>query len=229
MINLAHRLWLQVSEIWADWFRPPKTWQPWAATRADRYPRLFAAIAARLGDRPAEVLSFGCSTGEEVFSLRQYLPQARLHGIDINRAALALARRRLARMPGAGTITFNHASDTRDQPTAFYDAVFACAVFRHARLNQAPRVCAPILRFAAFEAAMLGLARIIRPGGFLVLRSANFRLADTQAAEMFDLVLSVPPGQPVPPIYGPDDGLREGLVGDDGLYCRRPDHIWPTA
>jgi SAM-dependent methyltransferase len=51
----------------------PGEYQPYSYTRADRYPWLFEFAAARLGSRqPLSILSFGCSRGDEVFSLRSF-------------------------------------------------------------------------------------------------------------------------------------------------------------
>ncbi len=54
-------------------------------TVEDRYPELFAQCRERLADRPGvRILSYGCATGEEVFTLARYLPQAEIVGVDIN-------------------------------------------------------------------------------------------------------------------------------------------------
>ena len=52
----------------------PGEFQPYYYTRPDRYPWLFGFAAARIGARrDVRILSFGCSRGDEVFSLRRYL------------------------------------------------------------------------------------------------------------------------------------------------------------
>ncbi|GEM_PF-3630399 len=61
-------------------------------TADNRYPRIFAFVRDQLADRDRpRVLSFGCSTGEEVFSLRRYMPAADITGIDINPWAISLS------------------------------------------------------------------------------------------------------------------------------------------
>ena len=56
--------------------------QPFPDTFDNRYPELFAALADRLrGIERPRVLSFGCSDGAELRSLRRYLPDADLIGI----------------------------------------------------------------------------------------------------------------------------------------------------
>ncbi|MDQ6617891.1 MAG: hypothetical protein M3083_24890 [Actinomycetota bacterium] len=65
-------------------------------TWMDRYPGVFAACRDHLGDRPGlNVLSFGCSTGDEALTLRGYFPQATIVGAEINRRCLAVCRRQI--------------------------------------------------------------------------------------------------------------------------------------
>jgi hypothetical protein len=65
---------------------PPRgAFQPFNDTRADRYPKILGSVQSTLGAASKiRILSYGCSTGEEVFSLRTYLPCAVIKGIDIN-------------------------------------------------------------------------------------------------------------------------------------------------
>src|SRR6185312_914791 len=55
------------------------------ATRIDRYPLAFRFARDQLGDEATtHILSFGCSTGEEVFTLRRYFPVATIKGIEVD-------------------------------------------------------------------------------------------------------------------------------------------------
>lgn len=59
--------------------RPDNLFQPYARTAFDRHPRIFSCVRDRVPDSDTtRILSFGCSTGEEVFSLRRYFPQAKI-------------------------------------------------------------------------------------------------------------------------------------------------------
>src|SRR5258708_8966611 len=79
---------------------PRNLFQPDNFTLPDRYPHLFQLAATTIGDGPEKrILSFGCSTGEEVFALRRYFPSATIVGIDINRHNVALCERKLAKRP----------------------------------------------------------------------------------------------------------------------------------
>src|SRR5581483_6848361 len=72
------------------WWPKRGTFQPFNDTQPDRYPAIFRFVQARLGaETPAAILSFGCATGEEVFSLRRYFPRATIKGVDINPGNIA--------------------------------------------------------------------------------------------------------------------------------------------
>lgn len=205
----------------AEILKPANLFQPHATTSANRYPVEFAALAEALAVTEPAILSFGCSSGEELISLRQQFPTARMHGVDINPVAVRVARKLVA---GDSAITVARAGDASDLEPSSYDVVTALAVFRHADLNEAPPRCDPILRFADFERTVNGLAGCVRPGGLFVIRHANFRFTDCSVAAGFEAVRtgfeSAGEGGLLTPIYGRDDVLI-GVTGrDDGIYRR---------
>lgn len=180
--------------------RPGNLFQYRSLTRPDRYPVVFQWVRAQLAEvaRP-QLLSFGCATGEEVFSLREYFPGAAITGFDINARNIAACRARLAARPDPA-ISFA-VRDSADGETAeSYDAIFCLAVFQHQSL-QDPRIvdCSRHIRFAAFEATLAGIARALKPGGLLAIRHADFRFADTAVSGGFTPVLRITPqGAPHP-------------------------------
>lgn len=197
--------------------------QPFTTTGYDRYPEEFLVVRKALGTTDPEILSFGCSSGDELLTLRAYFPTARIHGIEANPLAARTARRRTA---GDGRITVARGTDASDVVAASYDVVLALAVFRHADLNHAPPLASPVLRFADFERTVTDLAAAVRPGGVLVIRHANFRFTDTAVAAGFELVRggfasAGTEGLPTP-VYGADDALLALDRRDDGIYRRRP-------
>ncbi len=64
-------------------------------TEAERYPELFD-LAAKLRPSARRILSFGCSSGEEIEAIRQRFPGATIVGAEINPRSRAKARRRLS-------------------------------------------------------------------------------------------------------------------------------------
>jgi len=200
---------------------PEGLFQPEATTAPDRYPVLFRFVRERLGDTPeCRILSFGCSTGEEVFSLRSYFPRARIKGLDIDRRKIAECRKRLLSRGGDEGLDFETRGSAAIEPASLYDAIFAMAVFRHGALGSSPPRCDHLIRFLDFETSVAELARCLKPGGLLVLRHANFRFSDTRASRGFRPIFQAPPHQDGAgaPIYGPDDRLAPHSVGDDGVF-----------
>jgi 2-polyprenyl-3-methyl-5-hydroxy-6-metoxy-1,4-benzoquinol methylase len=144
---------------WLYLMRPKGAFQPFNRTELDRYPGIFSFAQSELGAASEiRILSFGCSTGEEVFSLRQYFPRAIVKGLDINPGNIAVCRRRLRQSPDLA-ISFATAKTTEAEPSATYDAVFCMSVLRHRRLDQ-PGItrCDPLLRFEDFAGAVADLA-----------------------------------------------------------------------
>ena len=184
VIDAAHR-----SVVLLKVLRPEGLFQPYAATGPDRYPDLFALAAKEIGDGVGvRLLSFGCSTGEELFSLRQYFPHAGIRGLDINGHSVAMARRAIRRARDR-RISVAAASDAMREPTAGYDAIFCMAVFRHGDLAQAGvERCDHLVSFECFDDAMAGLARCLKPGGLLFIRHSNFRFCDTRSFSDFEVV-----------------------------------------
>jgi len=211
---------------WLDLHRPAGLFQPFGETRPNRYPKLFDHLADALAGRPClRLLSFGCSRGDEVFSLADRFPHATIRGIDIAATRIKASQRRW-RLRGAPTqISFHHAASTADEPTAQYDAVCALAVFRHGRLMARPADCRPWLNFAAFDHAVQDLLRILKPGGLLAIRHANFRVSDSSIATQITPIWCPQPSPDdiTSPIYGRDNRLIAEVIGDDGLYRKRDD------
>jgi SAM-dependent methyltransferase len=215
--NYRNMLWLRLA-------RPKGVFQPNNDTKPDRYPAIFGFVQAQLGaDSAIKILSFGCSTGEEVFSLRRYFPRAALKGIDINRRNIAACRARL-RSERDGGISFATAASTAGEPAACYDAIFCMAVLRHGQLA-APGTTRSdhLIRFADFAAVVEDFDRCLKPGGLLAIRHSNFRLCDAPAGAGFETILRVPtPPAEKLPLFGPDNCLLVAVAYPDTVFRKKP-------
>jgi len=182
--------------------------QPYPTTHNGRYAKVFTAVRAILGDDPElRLLSFGCATGEELFTLRAHFPQAFIRGLDINPRNIRICRQRLQeRNDPAMSVAAAAAAD--DEDAASYDAVFAMAVFRHGDLSDGPPPprCDHLIRHADIRRCLRSLTRSLKPGGLLLLWHCQFHLADCLSADGFELVQEQ--NHPVPgPLYGSDNHL----------------------
>lgn len=61
-------------------------------TKINRFPKIFES-AKQICPNPKRVLSFGCSTGEEVFTLADIYTEAEIVGVDIDWHSVSTARR----------------------------------------------------------------------------------------------------------------------------------------
>jgi SAM-dependent methyltransferase len=185
-------------------FPPAGLFQPFTSTSGDRYPGIFDFLREQIRDAPeTRILSFGCSTGEEIFSLRRYFSASTLIGIDINWLNIAVCRRRLRRLKDTG-IQFLQAGSTAEEASASFDVILAMAVFRHGKLNLSspPQACDHEIHFADFESAVTDLTRCLRSNGFLVIHNAMFRFTDAAVSRQY---------LPIP---------REGYCIEGPLYDR---------
>ena len=230
IVRVSRRLWRLAADrrhrgvMWLVWRRPTHAFQPFNETQPDRYPGIFRFVQKALGAQSElRILSFGCSTGEEVFSLRSYFPRAAIKGIDINPGNIALARRRLKRS-GDATLSFAVAGSTAAEPDGAYDAIFAMAVLRHGNLGS-PAIarCDHLIRFADFAAAVADFSRCLKRGGFLVIRHSNFRLCDAPTGAGFESILSVklPQRGAKTPLFGPDNLLLETTEYPDTVFRKK--------
>ncbi|MFZ2403622.1 MAG: class I SAM-dependent methyltransferase [Methylobacter sp.] len=205
--------------------RPDNLFQPYPTTQHNRYPRIFAFVRERLSNvADLRLLSYGCSTGEEVFTLREYFPVAEIVGIDINPHNIAVCRKRLGRRSGDNHIRFEQAGSPEAEQDSSYDAVFCMAVLRHGDLGVGnAEFCTHLIRFSDFERTVTDLCRCLKPGGYLVIRHSNFRFADIAVASEFDNVLSFEAGTNgnTTPIYGSDNRLLANYVYNDVVFRKR--------
>ena len=151
-----------------------------AYSQEDRYPELFTECRARLaGLAVPRILSFGCATGEEVFTLARYLPQAEIVGVDINRWCLKQCDARNRN----GKLRFIHRLSAEFDELKGFDAIFCMAVFQrteHRTAGVQPDRTG--FTFDRFEAELGVLDRMLNEGGLLFLDQTDFDFEQTGLA-----------------------------------------------
>jgi SAM-dependent methyltransferase len=176
--------------------RLPGQFQDRSHTQPDRYPWLFEFAKSRLGDSDRlRILSFGCSTGDEVFTLRRYFPGAAIVGIDVDPGNIAVCQDR-ARSEGAQNLTLAVAATTEHERAETFDAIFCLGVLCLGDLTALGfERSDPHFTFDEFERTVTDLARCLKPGGLLLFHSTNFRFGDTRVADAFDVAFEADPSQ----------------------------------
>jgi chemotaxis methyl-accepting protein methylase len=195
--------WLRISQ-------PTNLFQPYNDTGEDRYPDIFSWLRHEILDAESVQLLFGCSVGDEVFSLRSYFPKSTIVGIDISRGNIWECRRR-SRHRGDARIRFVQAGTVEQEAGGHYDAVFCMAVLRHGDLGySSDESCERRITFESFDETVGELARCLKVGGFLVIEHSNFRFRDSSCAGHFEVAFSrklpaLPPNSRVTPLFGRDN------------------------
>jgi len=147
-------------------------------TSMHRHPAVFERARDLIGSGRRRVLSFGCSSGEEVRSLREIGgPSWSVHGLEVKPELVAEA---LDADP-AGI----YAASARDLAPESYDGVFCMSVLC--------RFPDGSFSFQDFEEAAQVVCSFVVPKGLLVLYNAQYDLRETRVGrEDFE---PVPEGQ----------------------------------
>lgn len=175
------RLWTRLTHRRELHQTAPYTW-------LNRYPVLFD-LAAELMPDARRILSFGCSIGEELVSLRCRFADAEIVGAEINARSRAIARRRVAADPRTMVIA-------PESITGSFDLVFALSVLqrdpRGLKNEMAAKHLAARYPFARFDAGVRGLVARLRPAGYLIVANALYRVEDSSAAVELEPIAGSP-------------------------------------
>lgn len=145
-------------------------------TEYDRYPDLFSAAKELIeGRENLKILSYGCSTGEEVFSLRQYFPEAQLVGVDINKTNIQVATRKNQ----DNGIIFSHDIEKSLATQGPFDIIFALAVLQRTENRKKTTLrSSNIYPFEKFNAKLTELDNYLKPNGLFIIDHADYRFED---------------------------------------------------
>lgn len=157
---------------WLKYFKNGGAHQISNFTMRDRYPNLFSnAQKIMQGRKELKILSYGCSTGEEVFTLREYFPDAAIVGIDINKSNIKKANR----TNNDRNILFSHTIEKTLFEEGPFDLIFALAVLQRTE-NRNPDTydSTPYYPFEKFNAKLTELDPHLRPEGIFVIDHADY-------------------------------------------------------
>lgn len=148
-------------------------------TEEDRYPELFEICKEFLKNKNNQkILSFGCSTGEEVFSLNEYLTQAQIIGTDINKWCINECRKKNK----SANNLFVHSKSKKFSRLNNFDAIFCMAVFQHPENREDVNETATKYSFERFEKEIVNLDKKLKVGGLLIIDHCDFNLMETIVA-----------------------------------------------
>ncbi|MBN8454232.1 class I SAM-dependent methyltransferase [Accumulibacter sp.] len=155
-------------------------------TEKNRYPLLFGNayyLRRKYQGSRIKILSFGCSTGDELMTLAAYFPGDRIYGCDINPEALAAARE-LTQQSDISVFESNRANLEKYGP---FDIIFANSVLCINAPN--PALLRAEFPFSKFEQLAVQLARLLTADGMLFLFNTSYFPEDSD--ELFSVVKPV--------------------------------------
>jgi predicted O-methyltransferase YrrM len=184
-------------QLWTSVTRNAEVHQTTPYTTEDRYPELFE-LAAKLSPNAKRILSFGCSTGEELVALRRRFREAEIVGAEINPRSRRIATRRVRRDV--------HATVVRPEAIAgSFDIVFVLAV-----LQREPHKIAEMdvddlsahYPFQRFDQAVSQLVARLQTGGLFCVTNAHYPVEVATAFAELEAIAGAP--SMGPPLFGRD-------------------------
>jgi predicted TPR repeat methyltransferase len=137
---------------------------------------LFKQIAEELKEiEKPKILSYGCSTGEEVFSIKQLIPNAEITGVDINHWCLRKARKKNTFIG----CYFLHLKNVTWRRHIYYDCIFATGVFQKSiNRNAKLKISDDSFLFKDFDNKITELVELLKNEGLFVLDHTDYRFVD---------------------------------------------------
>lgn len=159
-------------------------------TENDRYPEIFTT-ASRLASTHSSdfnVLSFGCSTGEEVLTLAEkyFVAPTRIVGVDIDPYVIKEAQKKNT-IPDR--VQFFQSNDKVLSDHSPYKVVFAMSVLCAWPDSKDLDDISAHLTFSDFERHLLNLDQHLTAGGYLVIYNASFCFTDSPISNAYDPIL----------------------------------------
>lgn len=189
-------------------------------TLYNRYPILFDFAKSYFEShkqKELKILCYGCSSGEECFSLNEYFKEAVILGVDNNNKVLSKARK-TNRFPN---ITFAQSTTENLVQYGPFDLIFAMAVFCRWPASNFYKDLSHIYPFKRFEESINELDKHLNKNGLLIFNNSNYLLSDTSIYSHYE-VLQTPQGveKDVVPKFSKNN-LYLGLIADTDIIFRK--------
>lgn len=160
-------------------FKSKQVHQTTPLTYMNRYPVIFSACRDYFKDREnIKILSYGCSTGEEVLTLRKYFSNANIVGAEINKHSLKVCRS----LPVDDKITFINSTPSEIKKSGKFDIIFCMAVLQRTPdtiTKQGITSLKKIYPFEKFEEQIIELDSYVKKGGLMVVHFSQYSFEDT--------------------------------------------------
>jgi hypothetical protein len=167
------------SQLYLKYAGSPEVHQLSNYTENNRYPDLFLLLLNHFGvNSNLRILSYGCSTGEEVFTLIKYFPNAEITGVDINQGNIKTCLKN-----NIDKKIHFYVSNNERWKKEKYDIILCMAVLQNAK-NRSPETTNSlnIYPFNKFNSKLKELDAYVKKDGVLVLEYSDYRFIDSDIA-----------------------------------------------
>lgn len=194
--------------------------QTTSLTFMDRYPTIFSACRDYFeGKQDLKILSYGCSTGEEVLTLRQYFPTAHIIGAEINKRSLAICRK----LPVDEKSTFLYSTLSEIQKHGPFDAIFCMAVLQRKPHHIATKGISNLKKiypFEKFERQIIELDELINPQGLLVVHFTQYSLWDTSIVSKYKALENYNQDNYKVPVFDKNNNLVKNPAHQNTIFIK---------
>lgn len=162
------------------------THQLTTTTKFNRYPEIFTICQKYMDgmkDTP-KILSFGCSTGEECFSLRTYFPKSKIIGSDINKQNIKYCKK----VNSDENISFIYSSKDELMKESKFDIIYCMSVLCRWEDTKDIVNCENIYPFTRFDSILSELNGYLKENGLLVIYNSNFRFSDSTIYNQYKVI-----------------------------------------
>jgi hypothetical protein len=203
-----------------QWINSKNVHQTTSLTYMDRYPTIFSACRDYFdGKQDLKILSYGCSTGEEILTLRRYFPTAHIIGTDINKHSLAICRK----LPVDKKIAFLYSTPSEIQKYGPFDAIFCMAVLQrkpHYIAAKGISSLKKIYPFKKFERKIIELDELINPQGLLVVHFTQYSLWDTIVAPKYKALGNHNQNDYLSPVFDKNSNLVKNPPPQNTIFIK---------
>lgn len=145
-------------------------------TGLNRYPVIFK-YCYEYNSKPKNILSFGCSTGEEVETLAMFFGESDIHGVEINQVSLERCRLKFKYIDRIKTSSI--IQDVK------YDLVFCMSVFCKWPETKDLQDCSSLYNFTKFEKEVNNIHKYLNLNVLLVIYNSNFLFNETNISHKY--------------------------------------------
>lgn len=166
-------------------FKHRRVQQTTPTTSMNRYPIIFSACSEHFSKtKDIKILSYGCSTGEEVLTLRRYFPNATIVGAEINKHSLEVCKSHNV----DDKITFIKSTPRNIKKYGPFDLIFCMAVLQRSPdkiTQEGITSLKDIYPFEKFENQIVELDGYVKKDGLLVTHFTQYDFMDTTVAKKY--------------------------------------------